>query len=94
LKSFEGEKKMATHVHTYLKSLIGVEINEEANKRTFIFQKERFGFKRSTEIVFLKEVNPEIRKEIVITDDELVSLFVWTRKVVQTSRYKHVVYAG
>lgn len=63
---------MPTHVHTYLKDLIGVEINEEENKRTFIFQKERFGFKRSTEIVFLKEVNPEIRKEIVITDDELI----------------------
>lgn len=63
---------MATHVHTYLKDLIGVEINEEANKSTFVFQKERFGFKRSSEIVFLKEVNPEIRKEIVITDDELI----------------------
>ncbi len=63
---------MPTHIHTYLKDLIGVEINEEANKRTFIFQKERFGFKRSSEIVFLKEVNPEIRKEIVITDDELI----------------------
>lgn len=63
---------MATNVHTYLKDLIGVEINEEANKRTFIFQKERFGFKRTTEIIFLKEVNPEIRKEIVITDDELI----------------------
>ena len=63
---------MATHVHTYLKDLIGVELNEEANNRTFVFQKERVGFKRSTEIIFLKEVNPEIRKEIVITDDELI----------------------
>ena len=63
---------MATNVHTYLKDLIGVEINEEANKKTFVFQKERVGFKSSSEVIFLKEVNPEIRKEIVITDDELI----------------------
>ncbi|KAA0955572.1 type VII secretion protein EssB [Sporosarcina sp. ANT_H38] len=63
---------MATSGHTYLKDLIGAEINEEANRSTFVFQKERFGFKRSSEIIFLKEVNPEITKEIVITDDELI----------------------
>ena len=63
---------MSEKGHTYLKDLIGAEINEEENKRTFVFQKERIGLKSSTEIVFLKEVDPEIEKEIVITDDELI----------------------
>ncbi|MFB5086001.1 type VII secretion protein EssB [Psychrobacillus sp. PGGUH221] len=63
---------MATNVHTYLKNRIGAEINQEENKTTFVFQKERVGFKRTSEIIFLKEVNPQITKDIVITDDELI----------------------
>ena len=63
---------MANHSHTYLKNRIGAEINEEPFKTTFVFQKERVGFKRTEEIIFLKEVNPKIKKDIVITDDELI----------------------
>ncbi|TQR21287.1 type VII secretion protein EssB [Psychrobacillus vulpis] len=63
---------MATNSHTYLKNRIGAEISEEDNKTTFVFQKERVGFKRTDEIIFLKEVHPNIRKEVVITDDELI----------------------
>ncbi|MDF2065916.1 type VII secretion protein EssB [Bacillus sp. Cr_A10] len=63
---------MATNIHTYLKNRIGAEINQEENKTTFVFQKERVGFKRTSEIIFLKEVNPQITKDIVITDDELI----------------------
>ncbi|ALC86427.1 hypothetical protein AM499_11755 [Bacillus sp. FJAT-22090] len=63
---------MATNIHTYLKNRIGAEINQEDNKTTFVFQKERVGFKRTSEIIFLKEVNPKITKDIVITDDELI----------------------
>ncbi len=63
---------MATNSHTYLKNRIGAEINEEENKTTFIFQKERVGFKRTEEIIFLQEVSPKIAKDIVITDDELI----------------------
>ncbi|KQL36836.1 type VII secretion protein EssB [Psychrobacillus sp. FJAT-21963] len=63
---------MATNIHTYLKNRIGAEINQEENKTTFVFQKERVGFKRTSEIIFLKEVNPKITKDIVITDDELI----------------------
>ena len=58
--------------YTYLKNRTGAEINEEANKTTFVFQKERVAFKRTEEIIFLKEVNPKISKDIVITDDELI----------------------
>ncbi|MFJ7825345.1 type VII secretion protein EssB [Psychrobacillus sp. NPDC096623] len=63
---------MAYRSHTYLKNRIGAEINEEALKTTFVFQKERVGFKRTEEIIFLKEVNPKIKKDIVITGDELI----------------------
>ena len=63
---------MVNHSHTYLKNRIGAEINEETSKTTFVFQKERVGFKRTEEIIFLKEVNPKIKKDIVITDDELI----------------------
>ena len=63
---------MTAKGHTYLKDLIGAEINEEENKTTFVFQKERIGLKRSEEILFLQEVNPEIGKEIISTDDELI----------------------
>ena len=63
---------MANRSHTYLKNRIGAEINEEPSKTTFVFQKERVGFKRTEEIIFLKEVNPKIKKDIVITDDELI----------------------
>jgi type VII secretion protein EssB len=63
---------MATNSHTYLKNRIGAEINDEENKTTFVFQKERVGFKRTEEIMFLKEVEPKIQKEIVITDNELM----------------------
>ncbi|WP_342601100.1 type VII secretion protein EssB [Psychrobacillus sp. FSL H8-0483] len=63
---------MAKRSHTYLKNRIGAEINEEPLKTTFVFQKERVGFKRTEEIIFLKEVNPKIKKDIVITDDELI----------------------
>jgi type VII secretion protein EssB len=72
LKLFEGATKMANHSHTYLKNRIGAEINEEPLKTTFVFQKERVGFKRTEEVVFLKEVNPKIKKDIVITDNELI----------------------
>lgn len=72
LKLFEGATKMANRSHTYLKNRIGAEINEEPLKTTFVFQKERVGFKRTEEIIFLKEVNPKIKKDIVITDDELI----------------------
>ncbi|MFJ8064667.1 type VII secretion protein EssB [Psychrobacillus sp. NPDC096426] len=63
---------MANNAHTYLKNRIGAEINEEENKTTFVFQKERVGFKRTEEIIFLKEVSPKIAKDIAITDDELI----------------------
>ena len=63
---------MANRSHTYLQNRIGAEINEEPLKTTFIFQKERVGFKRTEEIIFLQEVNPKIQKDIVITDDELI----------------------
>ncbi|MER2090233.1 MAG: type VII secretion protein EssB [Sporosarcina sp.] len=63
---------MATNNHTYVKNLIGADINEESSKSTFVFQKERIGLKKSTEITFLQEVSPEIEKEIVLTDDELI----------------------
>ena len=63
---------MATNSHTYLKNRIGAEINEEESKTTFVFQKERVGFKRTEEIIFLKEVSPKITKDIAITDDELI----------------------
>ena len=63
---------MANRSHTYLKNRIGAEINEEPLKTTFVFQKERVGFKRTEEIIFLKEVNPKIKKDIVMTDDELI----------------------
>lgn len=63
---------MVNRLHTYLKNRIGAEINEEPLKSTFVFQKERVGFKRTEEIIFLKEVNPKIKKDIVITDDELI----------------------
>lgn len=63
---------MATKSHTYLKNRIGAEINEEENKTTFVFQKERVGFKRTEEIIFLQEVSPKIVKDIAITDDELI----------------------
>lgn len=63
---------MATNTHTYLKNQIGAEINDEENKTTFVFQKERVGFKRTEEIMFLKEIEPKIHKEIVITDNELI----------------------
>lgn len=72
-KSFEGAMRMATtKIHTYLKNQIGAEINEEPFKTTFVFQKERVGFKRTEEIIFLKEVNPKISKDIQITDNELI----------------------
>ncbi|TQR11767.1 type VII secretion protein EssB [Psychrobacillus lasiicapitis] len=71
-KLFEGVMKMATNSHTYLKNRIGAEINEEESKTTFVFQKERVGFKRTEEIIFLKEVSPKILKDITITDDELI----------------------
>ncbi|MER2010348.1 MAG: type VII secretion protein EssB [Psychrobacillus sp.] len=64
--------KLKDRPYTYLKNRTGAEINEEANKTTFVFQKERVAFKRTEEIIFLKEVNPKISKEIVITDDELI----------------------
>lgn len=63
---------MTTNSHTYLKNRIGAEINEEENKTTFVFQKERVGFKRTEEIIFLQEVSPKIVKDIAITDDELI----------------------
>ena len=63
---------MAKKPHTYLKNRIGAEINEETNKTTFVFQKERVGFKRTSEIIFLKEINPKITKEIIVSDDELI----------------------
>lgn len=72
-KSFEGVMKMATtKSHTYLTNRIGAEIKEEPFKTTFVFQKERVGFKRTEEIIFLKEVNPKITKDIAITDNELI----------------------
>lgn len=72
-KSFEGVIKMpTTKSHTYLTNRIGAEIKEEAFKTTFVFQKERVGFKRTEEIIFLKEVNPKITKDIAITDNELI----------------------
>ena len=37
---------MSTNEHTYLKKRLDAEINEEENKTTFIFQKERIGFKK------------------------------------------------
>ncbi|WP_144509673.1 type VII secretion protein EssB [Bacillus sp. FJAT-22090] len=61
-----------TKSHTYLKNRIGAEINEEPFKTTFVFQKERVGFKRTEEIIFLKEVNPKIAKDIQITENELI----------------------
>lgn len=67
---------MAKRSHTYLKNRIGAEINEELLKTTFVFQKERVGFKRTEEIIFLKEVNTKIKKDILITDDELIICFI------------------
>ncbi|CAM3251019.1 type VII secretion protein EssB [Filibacter tadaridae] len=63
---------MPTEPHTYLKNLISGDINEEEKKSTFIFQKERIGLKKSAEVTFLKEVNPEIEKEVILTEDELI----------------------
>ena len=58
--------------YTYLKNRIGAEITEEPKKTTFVFQKERVGFKRTEEVIFLQEVNPKVRKEIIITESELI----------------------
>ena len=63
---------MSTKKVTYLKELLDAEINEEENKTTFIFQNERIGLKSISEIEFLREVDPKISKEIVMTDDELI----------------------
>lgn len=63
---------MSTNQSTYLKTLLEANIKQEENTRTFIFQKERIGLKNSLEITFLEEVEPQIRKEIVMTDDELI----------------------
>ena len=67
-----NQRAKTIKTYTYLKNRTGAEINEEANKTTFVFQKERVAFKRTEEIIFLKEVNPKISKDIVITDDELI----------------------
>lgn len=56
---------------TYLEGLLDAEMNEVEKKVTFVFQRERIGLKSSAEIEFLKEADSEIRKELVMTDDEL-----------------------
>ncbi len=63
---------MSTNQSTYLKKLLDANIKKEENTRTFEFQKERIGLKNSLEITFLKEVDPQIQKEIVMMDDELI----------------------
>ncbi len=63
---------MSKQKETYLKSRIDAEINIEKSKQTFIFQKERIGLKNETEIQFIKEVEPAIEKEVMVTDDEVV----------------------
>ncbi|MFJ7932756.1 type VII secretion protein EssB [Sporosarcina sp. NPDC096371] len=63
---------MSNKKQSYLESLLDSEMHEEGNKRTFVFQKERIGLKSSTAIEFVKEADAEIKKEIVVTEDELI----------------------
>lgn len=72
LKSFKGEVVMTKNKKTYLKMLIDAEINIEESKRTFIFQKERIGLKSEMEIQFIKEIEPTIEKEVIVTNDEVM----------------------
>ena len=63
---------MSTNQHTYLETRLNAEIKQDAHESILIFQKERIGLKNSLEIGFLKEVDAQIQKEIVMTDDELI----------------------
>jgi len=60
--------------NSYLESLLDSEMNEDENKRTFVFQKERIGLKSSTAMEFVKDADAdaEIEKEILLTEDELI----------------------
>ena len=63
---------MSAKKHSYLESLLDSEMNVEENKRTFVFQKERIGLKSGTAIEFVKDADSEIKKEIIMTEDELM----------------------
>jgi type VII secretion protein EssB len=63
---------MPTKKTTYFESLLDLEITQEKNQTTFVFQTERIGLKSKAEIEFLKEADDAIRKEIQMTDDELI----------------------
>lgn len=63
---------MSKKAITYLESLVDTEVNREENKVTLVFQRERIGLRNSAVLTFIKDMEPEIKKEILVTDDELV----------------------
>ncbi|WP_301107134.1 type VII secretion protein EssB [Sporosarcina sp.] len=63
---------MSKKVSGYLGKLLETELTREENKATFVFQKERIGLKNIAILTFIKDMEPEIKKEILMTDDQLV----------------------
>lgn len=63
---------MSMKLSTYLTNLTGVELTEEQQQSTFVFQLERILFKQQNEIAFLEAVQPDIQKSFTVTEDELV----------------------
>jgi type VII secretion protein EssB len=55
----------------YLEHQLEAIIEKENNSRTFIFQRGKIKLNDSVELEMLKEIDPSIKKEIALTDDEL-----------------------
>ncbi|MBA4536975.1 type VII secretion protein EssB [Bacillus aquiflavi] len=62
---------MSEKKQTYLEQQLEAVIKKENNKYTFTFQRGKIKLDDAIEMDMLKEIDPSIQKEIILTDDEL-----------------------
>lgn len=72
MKFCEGEIGMSKKTSSYFESLVDTEVLREEKHVTLAFHRERIGLKSQAVIEFLREAEPAIRKEIRVTEDELI----------------------
>ncbi|UOK58017.1 hypothetical protein MGI18_00425 [Bacillus sp. OVS6] len=70
MKSYEGVILNVRKKQTYLEQQLEAVITKE-DGYTFIFQTEKVKLDQAAEIDMLKEMDPSIKREIVLTEDEL-----------------------
>ncbi|WP_257347607.1 type VII secretion protein EssB [Pseudalkalibacillus decolorationis] len=81
---------MSQNGGSYLEELLEATVHQKDNHITFTFQKEQIKLNEPTEVYFLKEMNPQIDKEIEMVDDELKITHTLPKSYSFWSQLKHL----